>query len=150
MPHRSRHKRGSSGSTRPPNKSPPQWLKYTSEETEQLIVELYRRGFTPSQIGIILRDQYGIPLAKPITGRSITDVLAKNKLAPDIPEDLMSLIKKALKIRRHLDEHPKDMSAKKGLILTESKIRRLVRYYKGTGRLAADFQYAPEKFSMAV
>ena len=95
----------------------PQWLKYTSDETEQLIVELYRRGFTPSQIGIILRDQYGIPLAKPVTGRSITKVLEKNKLTPDIPEDLMSLIKKALKIRRHLDEHPKDMSAKKGLIL---------------------------------
>jgi SSU ribosomal protein S15P len=125
-------------------------LKYTSDETEQLIVELYRRGFTPSQIGIILRDQYGIPLAKPVTGRSITKVLEKNKLTPDIPEDLMSLIKKALKIRRHLDEHPKDMSAKKGLILTESKIRRLIRYYKGIGRLSSDFQYSPEKFSIAV
>jgi SSU ribosomal protein S15P len=40
----------------------PTWIQYTPDEVEQLAVELARRGFLPSQIGLILRDQYGIPL----------------------------------------------------------------------------------------
>lgn len=148
MPHRSRHKKGRSCSTRPVAKVPPSWVRYSSEEIEQLIIELARRGFSPSMIGIILRDQYGIPLVKPILGKSITDVLRSHGLAPSIPEDLAALIRKAIKIRKHLEEHPKDMSAKKGLILTESKIHRLVKYYKREGVLPQDFEYRPEKFVM--
>ena len=146
MPHRSRHKKGRSSSTRPVTKAPPPWMRYSPEEIEQLIVELARRGFTPSMIGIILRDQYGIPLVKPILGKSITEVLEEHGLAPQIPEDLMFLIRKAIKIRKHLEEHPKDMSAKRGLLLTESKIRRLIKYYKRVGKLPPDFEYKPEQF----
>ncbi len=146
MPHRSRHKKGRSSSTRPVTKTPPGWVRYTPEQIEQLIVELARRGFTPSMIGIILRDQYGIPLVKPILGKSITEVLEAHGLTSQIPEDLMFLIRKAIKIRKHLEEHPKDMSAKRGLILTESKIRRLVKYYKRVGKLPEDFEYRPEQF----
>ena len=146
MPHRSRHKKGRSGSTRPVTKVVPPWVKYTPEEVEQLIIELARRGFTPSTIGIILRDQYGIPLVKPILGKKITQVLEEHGLTPPVPEDLMFLIKKAIKIRKHLEEHPKDMSARRGLLLTESKIHRLIKYYKRVGKLPPDFEYKPEKF----
>ncbi|MCG2863363.1 MAG: 30S ribosomal protein S15 [Vulcanisaeta sp.] len=148
MPHRSRHKRGRSSSTRPVSKVAPSWVPYTQEEVEQLIIELARRGFPPSMIGIILRDQYGIPSVKAILGKSITDVLQEHGLAPQIPEDLMNLIRRAVKIRKHLEEHPKDLSAKRGLILVESKIHRLVKYYKRVGKLPPDFVYKPEAFSM--
>ena len=121
-------------------------MKYTPEEVEQLIVELARRGFTPSMIGIILRDQYGIPLVKQILGKKITQVLAEHGLAPQIPEDLMALIKRAVRIRKHLDEHPNDLSARRGLTLIESKIHRLVKYYKESGVLPQDFEYKTEKF----
>jgi small subunit ribosomal protein S15 len=126
----------------------PSWVPYTQEEVEQLIIELARRGFPPSMIGIILRDQYGIPSVKAILGKSITDVLQEHGLAPQIPEDLMNLIRRAVKIRKHLEEHPKDLSAKRGLILVESKIHRLVKYYKHVGKLPPDFVYKPEAFSM--
>jgi small subunit ribosomal protein S15 len=126
----------------------PSWVPYTQEEVEQLIIELARRGFPPSMIGIILRDQYGIPSVKAILGKSITDVLQEHGLAPQIPEDLMNLIRRAVKIRKHLEEHPKDLSAKRGLILVESKIHRLVKYYKRVGKLPPDFVYKPEAFSM--
>ncbi len=100
-------------------------------------------------IGIILRDQYGIPLVKPILGKSITEVLQEHGLAPQIPEDLMNLIRRAVKIRKHLEEHPKDLSARRGLNLVESKIHRLVKYYKRVGKLPQDFTYTPpEAFSM--
>ncbi len=148
MPHRSRHKKGRSSSTRPVSKTAPPWVQYTPEEVEQLVVELARRGFGPSMIGIILRDQYGIPLVKAITGKKITQILEEHGLAPKIPEDLMCLIRRAVRIRKHLEEHPKDMSAKRGLILVESKIHRLVKYYKRVGKLPPDFEYKPEHFMM--
>ena len=148
MPHRSRHKHGRSGSTRPVSKATPSWVSYTQEEVEQLVIELAKRGFSPSMIGIILRDQYGIPLVKPILGKSITEVLQEHGLAPQIPEDLMNLIRRAVKIRKHLEEHPKDLSAKRGLNLVESKIHRLIKYYKRVGKLPQDFTYTPEAFSM--
>jgi len=146
--HRSRHKRGRSSSTRPVSKLSPGWVKYTPEELEQLVVELARRGFSPSTIGVILRDQYGVPLIKPIVGKSITEILKSHGLAPQLPEDLLNLIRRAVRIRKHLEEHPKDMSARRGLILTESKIHRLVKYYKRNGVLPSDFTYRPEAFSM--
>ncbi len=143
MPHRSRHKKGSSGSTRPPTKAPPEWFKMSAEEVEKLVVELAKKGYSPSMIGIILRDQYGVPLVKWVTGKSITEILEEHGLAPKIPEDLQALIKRAERIRRHLEEHPKDMSAKRGLLLVESKIHRLVKYYKRVGKLPPDWEYKP-------
>lgn len=113
-----------------------------------MVIELAKRGFSPSMIGIILRDQYGIPLIKPILGKSITEVLQGHGLAPQIPEDLMNLIRRAVKIRKHLEEHPKDLSARRGLNLVESKIHRLIKYYKRVGKLPQDFTYTPEAFSM--
>ncbi|WP_069806799.1 30S ribosomal protein S15 [Vulcanisaeta thermophila] len=148
MPHRSRHKRGRSGSTRPVSKATPAWVSYTQEEVEQLVIELAKRGFSPSMIGVILRDQYGIPLVKPILGKSITKVLEEHNLAPQLPEDLMNLIRRAVRIRKHLEEHPKDLSARRGLTLVESKIHRLIKYYKRVGKLPQDFKYTPEAFSM--
>jgi len=145
-----KREKGQSHSTRPVRIGPPKWLRFSVEEVEALIVELARKGYSPSMIGIILRDQYGIPLAKYILGRKITQVLEENGLAPQIPEDLFQLIKKSVNLRRHLEEHPKDYAAKKGLIDLESKIRRLVKYYKRVGKLPPDWKYEPEKARLLV
>ncbi|MBC7119337.1 MAG: 30S ribosomal protein S15, partial [Methanobacteriaceae archaeon] len=39
----------------------PDWVEYSNEEIEELIIKLYKEGNPPSKIGIILRDQHGIP-----------------------------------------------------------------------------------------
>jgi len=145
-----KRKKGKSHSTRPARPSPPGWIVYSQEEIELLIEELAKKGYGPSMIGIILRDQFGIPLVKPILGKKITEVLREKGLEPEIPEDLLALIKKAVNLRRHLDEHPKDLHAKKGLLDLESKIRRLVKYYKRAGRLPKDWEYSPEKAKLLV
>ena len=147
MPHRSRHKKGRSRSTRPAHPTVPTWINYTPDEVEQLVVELARRGFQPSQIGLILRDQYGIPLVKSVIGKKITKILEERGIKQDLPEDLLNLIKRALRIRKHLEEHPKDMSSRRGLQLVESKIHRLVKYYKRVGKLPQDFVYNPQALS---
>ncbi|RLE80080.1 MAG: 30S ribosomal protein S15 [Thermoprotei archaeon] len=140
--------KGKSHSTRPIRTSPPSWVKYTPEEVENLVVELARKGYGPSMIGIILRDQYGIPLVKLITGKRITQILKEKGLAPTLPEDLSNLIKRAMRIRRHLEEHPKDYHSKRGLQLVESKIYRLAKYYRRVGILPKDWEYKPEKISI--
>ena len=43
---------------------------------------------------------------------------------------------KALGLRKHLGDNKKDLHNKRQLNLTESKIRRLVRYYRGTKKPA--------------
>ncbi|RLF12056.1 MAG: 30S ribosomal protein S15 [Thermoprotei archaeon] len=138
-------RKGSSHSTRPISSEVASICNLTEEQVEGLIVELAKRGYTPSMIGMILRDQYGVPLTKLVIDKKITQVLKERGLAPKIPEDLANLIRRATTIRRHLEEHPKDMFSRRGLQLVESKIHRLVKYYKREGVLPPDFQYKPEK-----
>ena len=51
-------------------------------------------------------------------------------LAPEIPEDLYHLIKKAVNVRKHLEKNRQDTDSKYRLILIESRIHRLARHYK--------------------
>jgi small subunit ribosomal protein S15 len=101
-------------------------------------------------IGIILRDQFGIPLVKQVIGKKIEQILEKHGIRIVVPEDVFNLMKRAVNLRRHLDEHPKDMHSKRGLIEIESKIHRLVKYYKRVGKLPADWKYDPETAKLIV
>jgi len=144
--------KGQSHSTRPARAGPPKWLKLdmSPNDVELLVVELAKKGYTPSMIGIILRDQYGIPLVKQVTGKKLVKILEKHGANLPIPEDLLFLMKKAVNLRRHLEEHPKDYHAKKGLMDLESKIHRLVKYYKRIGRLPPDWKYTPDQARLIV
>ena len=90
-------------------------------------------------------------------------------LAPEIPEDLYFLIKKAVAVRKHLSTNRKDKDSKlyvfhhrkynivmrffhmsltdhcsfriSRLILIESRIHRLSRYYKTVGVLPPTWRY---------
>lgn len=62
-------------------------------------------------------------------------------MAPEIPEDLYHLIKKAVSIRKHLERNRKDIDSKYRLILVESRIHRIARYYKVTRQLPPTWKY---------
>ena len=85
--------KGMSHQTRPVTKRPPTWCRYTAEEVEALVIKLTKEGQNPSKIGIIIRDQYGIPLVKPITGKSVTQILKQRKMISSFPEDLENLLR---------------------------------------------------------
>ena len=68
-------------------------------------------------------------------------ILKSKGLAPDLPEDIYYLIKKAVSIRKHLERNRKDRDSKFRLILVESRIRRLARYYKIKGVLPPTWKY---------
>ncbi len=137
-------KRGRSASKRPPANVDLSWVPLSKEEVEELVVKLAKKGHKPSEIGMILRDEYGVPLVKRVTGDKITKILERHGLKPEIPEDLENLIKRAYKVRKHLEVHRKDLVAKRGLSLIEAKIHRLVKYYKRVGKLPKDWKYTPE------
>ena len=145
-----KRKKGQSHSTRPASPTIPRWAKIDPEELEAIIVDLAKKGYRPSMIGIILRDQFGIPLVKPILGKTITEILEEKGIKLVVPEDLFILIEKAVNLRRHLFEHPKDTHAKKGLQDLESKIRRLVKYYRRVGKLPPDWSSNYEQAKLLV
>ncbi|KAF3581922.1 hypothetical protein DY000_02032103 [Brassica cretica] len=133
--------KGISASALPYKRSPPSWLKTTSQDVDESICKFAKKGLTPSQIGVILRDSHGIPQVKSVTGNKILRILKAHGLAPEIPEDLYHLIKKAVAIRKHLERNRKDKDSKFRLILVESRIHRLARYYKKTKKLPPVWKY---------
>ncbi|KAI8872601.1 40S ribosomal protein S13 [Ramicandelaber brevisporus] len=133
--------KGISSSSLPYSRNAPSWVKTSSEEVVDQICKLSKKGLTPSQIGVILRDQHGIPLVKTVTGNKIVRILRSKGLAPEIPEDLYHLIKKAVSVRKHLEKFRKDKDSKFRLILIESRIRRLARYYITAGQLPPTWKY---------
>ncbi|MGC9345207.1 MAG: 30S ribosomal protein S15 [Candidatus Bathyarchaeales archaeon] len=141
--------KGKSHSIRPVSKRPPSWCKYQPEEVEALVIKLAKEGHPPSRIGTILRDQYAIPLVKPITGKSITQILKEAELAPSIPEDLGNLLKKAAGLTAHLEKNKKDLHNKRALQLVEAKIHKLARYYKREGILPPNWKYEPKIATIA-
>ncbi|MBI4399722.1 30S ribosomal protein S15 [Candidatus Micrarchaeota archaeon] len=143
-------KRGKSGSKKPAIKTVPDWVEYSAQEVEDLVTKMGKEGTQPSVIGLYLRDKYGVPDAKVITGKSIVTLLKTNGIKIDYPEDLLNLIKKANKVRKHLKVNKKDTHNTVKLLHIECKIKRLVLYYSGTGKLPKDWKYDPEKAALLV
>ena len=134
-------RKGISKSALPYRRTPPSWLKTSPSEVLEQVTKLAKKGLTPSQIGVILRDSHGIAQVSHVTGSKILRMLKKSGLAPEIPEDLYCLIKKAVQVRKHLDKFRQDKDAKFRLILIESRIHRLARYYKEVKAVAPNFKY---------
>jgi len=133
--------KGISKSSIPYKKKPPRWLNVDSNEVVRQIEALAKKGYKPSQIGVILRDNYAIPQSRLITGAKILRILKKKGLAPQIPEDLYHLMKRAVSVRKHIEKNKRDRDSKYRLILVESKIHRLVRYYKLTKQIPSNWRY---------
>ena len=135
-------RKGKSGSTHPvERKKHPDWSSLNPREVESRVIELGKAGKSTSEIGLILRDQYAVPDVKLATGKKITKILEGNNIKTEIPEDLRNLIQTALTIQKHMDTNKKDLKNRRNLHLTESKIRRLVKYYKNTDVLPETWKY---------
>ena len=125
----------------------PKWTNYSKKEVVKLVEKMAKDGHKSSEIGLKLRDEYGIPNVKDMTGKKITEIMKEKDVAPNLPEDLLALIRKAINLRNHMEENPKDLSSKRGLGLTESKVRRLVKYYKTNGVVDQNWKYNPKDVS---
>jgi small subunit ribosomal protein S15 len=123
------HKKGKSGSRRVVYSGSPPWLPLKPEEVENLVVKLASEGHGPSAIGLILRDSYGIPSVRNITGKKVSRILLEKGVRFPRTEDLDRLKTKAERMVAHLSRNRSDRFNIHNLQLVESKIRRLARYY---------------------
>ena len=133
--------KGIAKSSIPYKKKAPRWLSVDTNEVVKQIEAIAKKGYKPSQIGVILRDNYAIPQSRQLTGAKILRLLKKKGLAPEIPEDLYHLMRRAVSIRKHIEKNKRDRDSKFRLILVESKIHRLVRYYKLNKQLPVTWRY---------
>lgn len=135
-------KKGKSASTRPYRTEKPSWVVMPPAEIEELVAKLYNEGMTTAMIGERLRDQYGVPSVKLVTGKRITKILEEKGITFKIPEDLTNLMKRAVHLYDVLQTNRKDLHNRRNFQLIDAKIRRLVRYYKRVGKLPFDWQYS--------
>ncbi|SDM18553.1 small subunit ribosomal protein S15 [Halogranum gelatinilyticum] len=137
-------RRGSSSSDKPVADEAPEWSDVDAEDVEARVVELAEQGHDPAVIGLKLRDEgvkgTPVPNVKLATGKKVTEILEENDAAPELPEDLRNLMERAIRLREHVEENGQDAQNKRALQNTESKIRRLVNYYRGD-KLDEDFRY---------
>ena len=135
------HRHGKSHSIRPAILSVPSWVTLGPKEIEELVVKYAKDGLTPSQIGIKLRDQHSIPLIKPITKKSIGEILEEKDLITEMPEDLENMVNKSIGLQKHLKENKGDYRNVRSLELIEAKVHRLSVYYKRIGRIPKTWKY---------
>lgn len=143
-------RKGKSGSTRPIRSEPPEWSNTNKEEIEDTIVQLAGQDKSSSEIGMIMRDRYGVPDVTLATGKKIGAIMAEKNVAPKLPEDIYNLMVKALELRKHLDRNHKDVHNKRSFNNTESKIRRLAKYYRSKGVLPRDWKYSIQRVEMLI
>ncbi|SNR46167.1 30S ribosomal protein S15 [Halorubrum vacuolatum] len=140
-------RRGSSGSDKPATDETPEWSDVDAEDIESRVVELAEQGHDPSVIGLKLRDEgvKGVPVpdVKLATDKKVTEILAEHDAEPELPEDLRNLMARAVRLREHMESNGQDYQNKRALQNTESKIRRLVNYYRGDV-LDEEFAYKHE------
>ncbi|MFB6295642.1 MAG: 30S ribosomal protein S15, partial [Halobacteriales archaeon] len=138
-------RRGSSDSDKPVTDEPPEWSDVDADAIEERVVELAEEGQPPSEIGLTLRDEgvqgTPVPDVKLATGKKITEILEEHDADPEMPEDLRNLMERAITLREHMQEHPLDHQNKRALQNVESKVRRLVDYYRGD-ELDEEFTYS--------
>ena len=136
---------GSSGSSKPVEKNNPDWVEFGEDEIIEIILELREEGLQPAQIGLRLRDEYGVPSVKQATGKKLTEILEEEDEAPEIPEDLNNLVEKAESIQSHVDENPTDEQANRQLELTKAKVRKVADYHRENGNIPEDWEYEADE-----
>ncbi len=143
------HKRGKSRSHKPTNSNAAKWVDYSEDEIIGFVEQFAKQGKTEAEIGLLLRDQYGLASVKLLTGKTISQILKAKNLTPKYPSDLIALLKKAVNLMEHLKTNHGDKSNRIKLSHVESKIKRLVKYYRGK-QLPAKWKYDPETAALIV
>jgi ribosomal protein S15P/S13E len=105
----------------------PVWLKYTEAEVKEIILKLAEKNpeSTSEKIGLVLRDNYGIPSTK-LYNFNISDVLkeAGKYKSPD----LENLKNKTAKLEKHLLKNKQDQRSKRSMIITKAKLKTVGDY----------------------
>jgi small subunit ribosomal protein S15 len=143
-------RKGKSGTKRPKTNIVPEWTPIKKSEIEEIILKMAREGVSQAKIGLTLRDQYAVPNIRAQLGVSLKQFLKNEKATPEYPDDLLNLIRKAVRMSTHTKTSKNDTHNRVKLIHVESKIQRLAKYYSSKGMLPSGWKYDREKASLLV
>lgn len=105
----------------------PVWLKTSIEEIEEIAANLAKQGYTTEKIGLILRDQYGVPTTR-VLGKKLGQILREKGVYSDA--SAANAEKKFERIKKHLEIHPNDKKSKRVLETRTARVRKLQSYKK--------------------
>jgi len=89
-------RKGKSGSKKPIKKVLPTWVRYKAKEVELLIIKLAKEGKPLAEIGLILRDTYGIPSTRLLTNKKIISGSGTSRRSTESASPTTSSIRQAL------------------------------------------------------
>ena len=142
--------KGTNGSSKPNIDTAPSWSESDKGTVEELIIKYANEGHSSAKIGTLLRDMHAVPDVRLVMGERISQTLSRNDLESKYPEDMMNLMRKALSLIDHLSNNKKDLHNRRQLELCESRLRRLARYYVGTGRIPSTWAYKRDQLRLMV
>jgi small subunit ribosomal protein S15 len=123
----------------------------STEEIYQIINELTKKGKSTTEIGLYLKQEYAIKNVLQKTGKKISKIQKEQNLKEGkLPDELVFLIKKAVKLIKHNENNKKDTSAKRGKQKTVSKINRLRKYYIRKGKIDPNWRYSDSEAKLLV
>ncbi len=99
-----------------------EWSKIKPAEVEKLIVDLGEQKVPPEKIGLILRDQHGIPKAK-LFKLKINKVLAKHNLA--VNSEKKNIETKIERLKTHFAKHKHDYKAQHKKVMYTSHLKKM-------------------------
>jgi len=94
------------------------WVTTKPEDVKAKIIELAKQNMPPEKIGLVLRDQHGIPKAK-LLGIKVSTVLREAKLWQN--SEKINNEKKIDTLKKHMEKHKHDYSAKRSMIKQSAK-----------------------------
>lgn len=102
----------------------PAWLKMSEEDLKKKIAELSEK-YQPAQIGLVLRDQYGVPTTK-VYGKKLAQYL--KEMGKEYRVDIKNIEKKVEKMKEHMKNNITDKKAKHKLQKAVSKLNAANKY----------------------
>jgi len=103
----------------------PAWLKMSEADLKKIIAELAKNN-AQSKIGIILRDQYGVPSTR-LYGKKLGAYL--KELGIETIEEFENAKNKMERLKEHLGENITDKKAKHKYQKAQSRYSLLKRHY---------------------
>ena len=96
--------------------------KLNVADVEKIIVELGKQGVPSDKIGLILRDQHGIPKVKTL-GIKIGKILVKHKMEKS-PEKANTK-KKIETLRKHFATNKHDYTAQRKAVMYAARLKKM-------------------------
>ncbi|MFA6022987.1 MAG: hypothetical protein WC781_02790 [Candidatus Pacearchaeota archaeon] len=95
------------------------------EDIEAIVIDLAKKGTSPSKIGIILKEKYGVQKIK-LLGKKISKILKENKISYE--DDHVSIQNKIKSLEKHYEKNKQDKRAEREIVRYIGLRKKIEKY----------------------